>query len=213
MRFVSVFFALFFLSFANAGNNAGSYVDKNVDMSDPNQVIHSVSKNTFARLTAEKERLSNEPDYIKVLIEEELIPYFDYKYAAYKVMGTHLKKSSKTQRGQFVEAFKDYLINAYGHILAEFEQQEIQILDNGHFKDKKIVSISVRIRDHNAQLTQIAFKLRKNKKTGQWKVFDVIAEGISMLNTKRSEVNELIQKKGIDHVIELLEQKNREFSS
>lgn len=209
MRFYSVFFTLFFLSFVNAGNNA----NHNVDMSDPNKVIHSVSKNTFARLTAEKERLSNEPDYIKVLIEEELIPYFDYKYAAYKVMGTHLKKSSKTQRGEFVAAFKEYLINAYGHILAEFEQQEIQILDNGHFKNKKIVSISVRIRDHNNQLTQIAFKLRKNKKTGQWKVFDVIAEGISMLNTKRSEVNELIQKKGIDHVIELLQQKNREFSS
>lgn len=205
MRLLSVFMALFFLSFANASDN--------VDMSNPNQVLHSVSTNTFARLTADKERIKNEPNYIKVLIEEELIPYFDYKYAAYKVMGPHLKKSTKIQRREFVEAFKDYLINAYGHILAEFEQQEIQILDNGHFKDKKIVSISVRIRDQNEQLTQIAFKLRKNKKTGQWKVFDVIAEGISMLSTKRSEVNELIQKEGIDHVIKLLQEKNREFSS
>lgn len=184
-----------------------------VDMSDPNHVIHSVSINTFARISAEKGRLEKQPEYIKVVIEEELLPYFDYKYAAYKVIGRHLKATSKAQRTEFVTAFRDYLVNAYGHILAEYEQQEIEILDNRHFKSKKIVSIAVKIRDRNGQLTQLVFKLRKNKKTLQWKVFDVVAEGISMLNTKKSEFNDLIQKKGINHVIELLEQKNREFSS
>ncbi|PKG38567.1 MlaC/ttg2D family ABC transporter substrate-binding protein [Psychromonas sp. Urea-02u-13] len=178
---------------------------------NPNEVIHSVSSNTFARINAEKNKLETQPGYIKVIIEEELIPYFDYKYAAYKVMGAHLKKTTKEQRNDFVSAFRDYLVNAYGHILYEYDQQEIEILDNSHFKDKRIISIPVRIRDKNGQVTQIAFKLRKNKKTGEWKVFDVIAEGISMLNTKQSEFGDLIHKKGIDHVIALLEKKNNEF--
>jgi len=184
-----------------------------VDMSDPNQVIQSVSINTFARIGAEKERLQKQPEYIKVVIEEELIPYFDYKYAAYKVMGRHLKGTSKAQRTQFVKAFREYLVNAYGHILVEYDQQEIEILDNRHFATKKIVSVAVKIYDRNGKLTQLVFKLRKNKKTLQWKVFDVVAEGISMLNTKKSEFNDLIQKNGVNHVIELLEQKNSEFAS
>ncbi|GLS92183.1 organic solvent ABC transporter substrate-binding protein [Psychromonas marina] len=180
-------------------------------IADPNQVLHSVAVNTFARIDADKQQLEEQPNYIKVIIEEELIPYFDYKYASYKVMGSHLKKTTKEQRDAFVVAFKSYLINAYGHILVEYDQQEIEILDNNHFKDKKIVSVPVRIRDKNNQVTQIAFKLRKNKKNGEWKVFDVIAEGISMLNTKQSEFNDLIYKQGIDHVIELLNKKNSEF--
>jgi len=184
-----------------------------VDMGNPNQVIHSVSINTFARLKADHERLQAEPNYIKVVIEEELIPYFDYKYAAYMVMGNHLQKTSNIQRSAFVDAFKTYLVNAYGHILFEYKQQKIEILDTTGYQDKKIVSISVRIIDANNQVTQLAFKLRKNPKTQEWKVFDVIAEGVSMLNTKRSELYELIHKKGIDHVIKLLEEKNREFSS
>ena len=179
--------------------------------SDPNQVLHSVAVNTFARITADKQQLEAQPNHIKVIIEEELIPYFDYKYASYKVMGSHLKKTTKEQRNAFVVAFKSYLVNAYGHILFEYDQQEIEILDNNHFKDKKIVSVPVRIRDKNNQVTQIAFKLRKNKKTGEWKVFDVIAEGISMLNTKQSEFNNIIYKQGIDHVIDLLNKKNSEF--
>ena len=184
-----------------------------VDMSDPNQVIHSVSTNTLTRISAEKQRLQGEPGYIKVVIEEELLPYFDYKYAAYKVMGRHLKKTSKEQRSDFVDAFKIYLVNTYGHILFEYEEQEFEIVDNLHFKDKKIITIAVKVRDNNEKITKLAFKLRKNKKTGQWKVFDVIAEGISMLNTKQSEFGDLLQKNGIDHVIELLVQKNSEFSS
>ncbi|MFT6987016.1 MAG: phospholipid transport system substrate-binding protein [Psychromonas sp.] len=184
-----------------------------VDMHNPNQVIQSVSINTFARLKADHDRLQREPTYIKTVIEEELIPYFDYKYAAYMVMGNYLQQTSDVQRGEFVDVFKTYLVNAYGHILFEYEQQEVEILDLPDYQDKNIVSISVRIRDANNQLTQLVFKLRKNRKTEEWKVFDVIAEGISMLNTKRSELYELMHKKGIDHVIKLLAEKNREFSS
>ena len=204
MRILSIVIALLFSSFSFSAS---------VDMSDPNQVVHSASTKTLARINAEKNRLQSEPSYIQVVIEEELLPYFDYKYAAYKVMGRHLKNTSKVQRSDFVDAFRNYLVNTYGHILFEYDQQEIEILDNTHFADKKIISIAVKIRDNNEQVTQLVFKLRKNKKTGQWKVFDVIAEGISMLNTKQSELGELIQKNGINHVIELLEQKNREFSS
>ena len=200
------FTLLLLLSFSSFFIHANEVV-----ISNPNQVIHSVSSNTFARINADKSKLEENPEHIKVIIEEELIPYFDYKYAAYKVMGKYLRTTTKAQRIDFVEAFRSYLVNAYGHILSEYDQQEVEVIDNNYFQDKKIISIPVKIRDLNGQVTQIAFKLRKNKKTGQWKVFDVIAEGISMLNTKQSEFGELIHKKGIDHVIALLEKKNSEF--
>jgi len=180
---------------------------------DPNQALHLLSSNTFTRLARDKLKLEAEPDYINVIIEEELIPYFDYKYAAYMVVGTHLQKTTIAQRNEFVEAFRVYLINAYGHILLKYNQQTIEILDNKAFKGKKIVIVPVRMQDNNGQVTQLGFKFRLNNKTGYWKVFDVIAEGVSMLDTKRSEFNPLIQKQGIDEVIKLLRQKNSAFES
>lgn len=199
MRFILLIFLVFLSSFVSANEEV---------ISDPNQVIHLVSVNTFTRIKAEKNKLQEQPSYIKVIIEQELIPYFDYKYASYKVMGLHLKDTTKSQRIAFVEAFKWYLINAYGNILVKYDQQDFEIVDNNHYKGKKIISIAVRIHGENEQVTQIAFKLRKNKKTGQWKVFDVLAEGISMLNTKQAEFGELFHKKGIDHVVGLLQKKN-----
>ncbi len=202
MRFI-LFILFIFLGFLSPFLSANEE-----EVSDPNQVIHLVSVNTFARISAEKSKLQEQPSYIKVIIEQELIPYFDYKYASYKVMGPYLRKTTKNQRVAFVDAFREYLINAYGNILVKYDQQEFEIVDNNHYKDKKIISIPVRIHDENMQVTQIAFKLRKNKKTGQWKVFDVLAEGVSMLNTKQAEFGPLFHKKGIDHVIELLQKKN-----
>ena len=178
---------------------------------DPNQTLALLSSNTFARLNKEKNRLEKEPEYIKTLIEEELIPYFDYKYAAYSVLGPNLKSTTSVQRKQFVEAFYEYTINAYGQILLNYNQQTLTIQGNKNFKGKKIISIPVRMQENTGQVTQLNFKLRKNSKTGEWKVFDIIAEGISMLDTKRSEFSSLFKQKGIDELIKLLKQKNSEL--
>jgi len=206
MRFITYLIIAFYsLSFSAQAAEA--------DISDPNNALQLLSDNTFARLNKEQAKLANNPDYIKVIITEELIPYFDYKYAAYSVLGPYLRKTTPEQRKQFVDAFYEYSINAYGHILLNYNKQTLTILGNKNFKGKKIVNIPVRMQENSGQVTQLSFKLRKNKKTGEWKVFDVIAEGVSMLDTKRSEFSALLQQKGVDDLIKLLQQKNSEFSS
>ena len=206
MRFITYIFVLLCsLSFSLSAAEP--------DLTTPNKTLKVLSANMFARLDKEKAKLDSEPAYIKVIIEEELIPYFDYKYASYSVLGPHLRKTTSAQRSLFVDVFKEYSINAYGHILLNYDQQKITIVDNKNFKTKKIVNIPVRMRDNSGLVTQLNFKLRKNKKTKEWKVFDVIAEGISLLDTKRSEFGPVIQKQGIDKLIKLLQQKNNEVSS
>ncbi|WP_094752313.1 MlaC/ttg2D family ABC transporter substrate-binding protein [Psychromonas sp. CD1] len=204
MRILLSCFLLLFTSIATS---------QSIDMSNPNSVIADVSKQVFARINQDAAQLKKDPTLINKIIAEQLLPYFDYKYAAYKVMGVHLRGTSKVQRQNFVNAFRDYLVNAYGHLLKGFKNQKLEILDVSDFSNKRIITIPVRVIDSTKKVTKISFKLRKNKKTGQWKVFDVIAEGISLLQTKQSELTGLIQKKGIDHVIELLKTKNIEFSS
>ena len=184
-----------------------------IDMSNPNKVIQSVSVNTFDRITADEARLQADPNYIQVVIEEELLPYFDYKYAAYKVLGADLKNTTINQRNDFVEAFRLHLMNSYGNILLKYDRQKIEVPGNTNFKNARIVAVPVIVRDKSNQVVQLSFKLRENTKTGEWKVFDVIAEGVSMLDTKQSEIKALIHKEGIDHVIELLKKKNSEFSA
>jgi phospholipid transport system substrate-binding protein len=49
----------------------------------------------------------------------------------------------------------------------------------------------------------VAFKVRLNKKTKQWQAFDMVAEGISLLDSKQAELGSIIRQKGLPYVTEL----------
>jgi phospholipid transport system substrate-binding protein len=55
----------------------------------------------------------------------------------------------------------------------------------------------------------IAFKVRKNRKTNEWKAFDMVAEGVSLLDSKQAELGGVIRQKGLPHVTELLKEKSQ----
>ena len=63
------------------------------------------------------------------------------------------------------------------------------------------------VRDPNRPEIKIAFKVRKDSKTNEWKAYDMVAEGISLLNSKRSEFESILRQDGIDSVIALMREK------
>ncbi|HAH01969.1 MAG TPA: toluene tolerance protein, partial [Vibrio sp.] len=71
--------------------------------------------------------------------------------------------------------------------------------------DSRITSIKVSIIDTPRPNIKLEFKLRKDKKSGEWKAFDMVAEGISLLSSKQSEWNTKIRQEGILQVADELE--------
>ena len=55
---------------------------------------------------------------------------------------------------------------------------------------------------------KIDFKVREDR-SGEWRAYDMIAEGISLLDAKQSELQGILRQQGIDHVSGLLEQKSK----
>ena len=54
----------------------------------------------------------------------------------------------------------------------------------------------------------VSFKVRKGKKTGNWAAFDMVAEGVSLLDAKQAELGGIIRQKGLSYVTELLKKKS-----
>lgn len=72
---------------------------------------------------------------------------------------------------------------------------------------KKSVTVRAVVQDPKRPEIKIAFKVRKDSKTNEWKAYDMVAEGISMLNSKRSEFESILRQDGIDAVIALMRDK------
>ena len=179
----------------------GAVQAQEIDKTKPYEMMAQVSEMTFARLKAEQSAIQANPNILKTVVDEELMPYVNVKYAAYKLLGTHLKKTSAEERAEFVIAFRDYLVASYAQVLTLYTDQKITLERAKAIPEgKKIISVRVDILDSARPTVKVDFKLRKNKKTGEWQAFDMVAEGVSLLSTKQSEWNGKIRKEGISSV-------------
>ncbi|WP_036825737.1 ABC transporter substrate-binding protein, partial [Photobacterium sanctipauli] len=143
-----------------------------INKTDPYLMIQGVSKETFSRIKAEQPRIQQNPEVLRQIVKEELLPYINVRYAAYKVLGPHLKKTSKEQRNSFVAAFTDYLVASYAQVLTQYTDQDIKVESAKSVPaDRTIVSVRVDILDTKRPPIRLDFKLRKNKKTKEWQGF------------------------------------------
>lgn len=181
-----------------------------VDTKNPYNMIKQVAGNTFKRFAREQQKIQADPNILKQIVREELMPYINYKYSAFKVIGKHLKNTTKQERDDFVPVFRDYLVTSYAQVFTLYDKQPVEFEETKDFSDKKIVAVDSRIIMTGRDNIDVSFKVRKNRKTNEWKAFDLVAEGVSLLDSKQAELSGVIRQKGLPHVTELLKEKSNQ---
>lgn len=190
------------LGFANASFGA--------EQPNPQVVLEKVAKATFERIELEKHSIDSDPEHLRLIIEQELMPYIDHKFAAFKVLGKQFRSVPKNQIPEFVEQFRQYLIANFAVALASYGGQNIVFEPTKVAANAKSLTVKAVIRESGHPDIRLNFKLRKNKKTQKWKTYDLVAEGISLLSSKQAEFTSLIRQKGIQAVIDLMKAKNNQ---
>lgn len=179
-----------------------------VDKKDPYQMIKTVADITFKRFANEQSAIQAEPNLLKNIVREELMPYINYQYAAYKVIGSNFKKTNKAERAKFVPAFREYLITSYAQVFTLYNNQKVEFAPAKDFSKDRVVSVETSVIEPGRAPINISFRVRKHKKTGEWKAYDMVAEGISLLDSKQAELSSLIRQKGLPHVTAMLKEKS-----
>ena len=166
----------------------------------PYQAIKQTGDKLFTRIANSQQALEKFPDLMRDIVEEELMPTIDYRYAAFKILGKHLRKTSKSQREKFVESMRYYLVRTYASALHQYKDQQVTYQKSAVKKKAKMASINALITEMNKPDIRLTFQMRQNKKTKQWKAYDLVVEGISLLSAKQAEFKGRISKHGIDQV-------------
>lgn len=167
----------------------------------PYQVIEVTGNKLFAKIADKQDALKKFPDLMRDIVEEELMPSVDYQYAAFKILGKHLRDTTKEQRVNFITAMRSYLVRTYANVLMQYSDQKVLFEPEGKLKDNaKSASVDVKIIDSGKPDIRITFQMRKDSKTQEWKAYDMIVEGISLISSKQSELNRRISDLGLDQV-------------
>lgn len=166
----------------------------------PYNVLEGIGNKLFSRIAANQQEIKKFPQLMQVIVEEELMPSIDYRYASYRILGKHLRKTSKDQRAKFVDSMRSNLVRTYASALMQYKNQQVVFEPEKPINGKKIVAVKTQIIDVNKPTINVVFKMRQNKKTGQWKAFDMVVEGISLLSSKKAELSKRIAKRGVEQV-------------
>ncbi len=177
---------------------------------DPYKMMEVLADKTFQRIAREQAEIKKNPEILRTIVTQELVPYIDSRYAAGYVIGNSVKLNTvpKEDFNTFVAAFQNYMVGTYAGVFTQYRDQKV-IIEPGTPLDpsKKIITIKTRVIDPGKPDIKIEFKLRRIKDANNWLVFDMVAEGISLLDSKRSEFGSLIRQQGLKSVATLLDEK------
>ena len=143
-------------------------------------------------------------DRIRAL-EKIVYGRFDLYVMSRLVLARNWKRFSEEQKEQYVEEFKQYLTNSYGNRIERYDQQEVEIVGERE-EPRGDVVVQTKILGGEFEGASVDYRLRK--KDSDWRVIDVVIEGISMVSNYRDQFKSIVSSGGPELLLEKLREKN-----
>lgn len=176
---------------------------------DPQQaqeMVESTTRHMLDVLRTEARDGEVDPALVRDKINEIIRPRLDFLTMAKLAVGRHWRDASDDQKRALVNEFRELLIRTYAQSLAEYNNQELKFLplQPGEHEDR----VKVRSRLIQANGPEIPIEYSARYHDGEWTVYDIVIDGVSLVTTYRSSFSSQIEQKGIAGLIDSLRQKN-----
>ncbi|WP_018873111.1 phospholipid-binding protein MlaC [Thioalkalivibrio sp. ALJ16] len=175
-----------------------------VQAGSPSELIQQSIDEVYEILRADETRAQEDPEFVIGVIKDKILPNVDVDGMARLVLARHWREASSEQRTRFTEAFTETLLKAYGVQLGDHLDKDVRVIERRSRQDDRMAVVATEVVMGSGQSNiQVNYRLRPVN--GEWKVFDVEAEGLSFVGNFRTRFNEEINRGGLDALIERLE--------
>lgn len=175
------------------------------------EVVKTTADQVIARLKADREQLNAKPELIYSLVNELVIPHFDFYSMSKWVLGLNWRNANEAQREQFVTQLRTLLVRTYAKALLEYSDNEITYLPVQENSASNLVLVKTEVQQSGS--TKIPINYNMHISGGEWKVVDVSINGISLVSTYRGSFATEIRNNGMDALIAKLVDKNTNIAS
>lgn len=123
----------------------------------------------------------------------------DIDWVAKFTLGKHWNTAKESQKKRYLKAYRDYVIFTYLPHFRDYKDQQI-ILKNGRVISEDKYAVAALLKQPGKEDMSLEYMIHKNQQ-GSLRVYDFNVEGISMINTQRSDFNSAVSRKNLDHLI------------
>ena len=160
-----------------------------------------------------KERLQDESftkDFaeINLFVEEVINPHVDFNRISALVLGKLWKKATREEKLRFKKEFQTLLVRTYSRAFVEFKDWSVRFLPYKLKAGDKKVIVKTQILQPGIQPLAVNYRMVLTK--GEWKVYDIMIEGVSLVTNYRTSIKNEVKKLGsLSAVIDNLAKKNK----
>lgn len=170
----------------------------------PDELIRKTSEKLLEEFTANRSTYESDPSSLYKMVNRIAIPHFDFDRMTRIVLGRHYSGATPEQRHQFAKEFKTLLVRTYSQALFQYSDEKIKYIPAVPYGKDMIVREEIDV----GTAVPVRLEYLLGKKDGNWKVYDVRIDGISLVTTFRKSYNITINRKGLPVLIAELQKKN-----
>lgn len=197
--FIFVIFGLFFglLPVAKAVS---------ADLMAPQIAIENASNKLKERL--QDKNFTKDFAQINLFVEEVINPHVDFNRISALVLGKLWKKATREEKVRFKQEFQTLLVRTYSRAFVEFKDWSVRYLPYKLKAGDKKVIVKTQILQPGIQPLAVNYRMVLTK--GEWKVYDIMIEGVSLVTNYRTSIKNEVKKYGsLSAVIDELARKNK----
>ena len=178
---------------------------------NPDELVKSTTEEVVSVIKQDKDIQAGNRAKIFALVEEKVLPHFDFKRMTQLAMGKNWRQATPEQQEALIKEFRILLVRTYAVSLSQYRDQKIEFKPfkmDANEKDATVKSLFVQ---SGREPVSVDYSMRKGD--GGWKVFNITVEGVSLVENYRSTFNEQIRKEGVDGLIKTLAERNKAADS
>jgi phospholipid transport system substrate-binding protein len=177
----------------------------------PDELVRSTTAEILSLLKAKKQYYTEDRNRLYKMVDDKILPHFDFRKMSQWVLGIHWRRASEAQRAAFTSEFRKLLVRTYATALLKYTDQEIVQLPYTGKPDDKITVVKTEIKQKSGEPNIALYYTFYNRRPG-WKIFDLTIEGVSLVANYRKVYATRIQRDGLDALIKSLAAQNARAS-
>lgn len=167
----------------------------------PRDVVKKTADDVVAVLADKSLSASDKRSRIETIVYAQV----DFDTLSKLVLARHWAQLTPEQKDQFMNEFRQHLSMTYGRNLDSYKNERVQI--TGDRKEAR-EDWTVHSKIVRGGPDDIVVDYRLRNRDNQWRIIDVIVEGVSLVANFRSQFQEIMANGGITRLIQLLQEKN-----
>ena len=173
----------------------------------PTEVIKKTLVEVFRILSDEQMKQAAQRASRRKLLEDVIGNCFDYEEMAKRTLAAQWKRLNESQKNEFVEVFRAFLSDRYANRIETYSGEQVHYIRE-RLKDG-YAEVQTRIVSEKVDLP---INYRLLKRAGDWFVYDVLIDGVSLVRNYRSQFHRIIRSSSYEDLVERLRRRTEEVN-